>query len=249
MAEDARAVSKPFPWLAVFLGGILFAILIGLGTWQVQRLYWKEALLATIAERTRAEPMSLKDVELRYGETGDIEYTPVVATGEFLHEAERHFFATWQGQSGYYIYTPLRLEDGGRVVFVNRGFVPFDKKDPETRQQGQVAGLQTVRGLARNPLPGKPSMMLPDNDPDKNIFYWKDLRAMAILSGLNIEGGVLPFFIDADARPNPGGLPQGGVTMIDLPNSHLQYAITWYGLAAALAGVLGVMLYRRRQVV
>jgi surfeit locus 1 family protein len=248
MAEDASAVSKRFPWLALFLGAILFLVLIGLGTWQVQRLYWKEALLSTISERTRAEPLSLKDVELKFGETGDIDYTPVVATGEFQHGAERHFFATWRGESGYYVYTPLRL-DTGRVVFVNRGFVPFDKKNPETRKQGQVTGVQTVRGLARNPLPGQPSIMLPDNDPDKNIFYWKDLRAMAILSGLDVERGVLPFFIDADARPNPGGLPRGGVTMIDLPNNHLQYAITWYGLAAALVGVLGTMLYRRRQTV
>jgi surfeit locus 1 family protein len=182
---------------------------------------------------------------LQYGRTGDVDYTPVTATGEFMHDAERHFFATWQGASGYYVYTPLRLVTG-RVVFVNRGFVPFDQKDPKTRQQGQVSGPQTITGLARNPLPGKPSMMVPDNDPDKNIFYWKDLRAMAILSDLDVDRGVLPFFIDADARPNPGGLPRGGVTMIDLPNSHLQYAITWYGLAAALAGVMGVMFYRRR---
>ena len=244
MAEDTTAAVKHFPWATLILGGILFMILIGLGTWQVQRLHWKQDLLATIDARTHAEPLSLNEVELQYGRTGDVDYTPVTATGEFMHDAERHFFATWQGASGYYVYTPLRLETG-RVVFVNRGFVPFDQKDPKTRQQGQVTGLQTVEGLARNPLPGKPSMMVPDNDPDKNIFYWKDLRAMAILSDLDVDRGVLPFFIDADARPNPGGLPRGGVTMINLPNSHLQYAITWYGLAAALAGVMGVMLYRR----
>lgn len=244
MAEDTTAAVKHFPWATLILGGILFMILIGLGTWQVQRLHWKQDLLATIDARTHAEPLSLNEVELQYGRTGDVDYTPVTATGEFMHDAERHFFATWQGASGYYVYTPLRLETG-RVVFVNRGFVPFDQKDPKTRQQGQVTGLQTIEGLARNPLPGKPSMMVPDNDPDKNIFYWKDLRAMAILSDLDVDRGVLPFFIDADARPNPGGLPRGGVTMINLPNSHLQYAITWYGLAAALAGVMGVMLYRR----
>ena len=57
---------------------------------------------------------------------------------------------------------------------------------------------------------------------------------------------LLPFFVDAGPAKNPGGLPIGGVTIIDLPNSHLQYALTWYGLAAALAGVLGVWLWRRR---
>ena len=245
MAEDTTPAARHFPWVTLILGGIVFMILIGLGTWQVERLQWKQDLLATIAARMHAEPLSLNEVELQYGRTGDVDYTPVTATGEFMHDAERHFFATWQGASGYYVYTPLRLETG-RVVFVNRGFVPFDQKDPKTRQQGQVSGPQTITGLARNPLPGKPSMMVPDNDPDKNIFYWKDLRAMAILSDLDVDRGVLPFFVDADARPNPGGLPRGGVTMINLPNSHLQYAITWYGLAAALAGVMGIMLYRRR---
>ena len=245
MAEDTTPAARHFPWVTLILGGIVFMILIGLGTWQVERLQWKQDLLATIAARMHAEPLSLNEVELQYGRTGDVDYTPVTATGEFMHDAERHFFATWQGASGYYVYTPLRLETG-RVVFVNRGFVPFDQKDPKTRQQGQVSGPQTITGLARNPLPGKPSIMVPDNDPDKNIFYWKDLRAMAILSDLDVDRGVLPFFVDADARPNPGGLPRGGVTMINLPNSHLQYAITWYGLAAALACVMGVMLYRRR---
>lgn len=246
MSETTQTDGAPrTPWLILLPGIIVFGVLIALGNWQVQRLHWKENLLATISARMAEMPITAAEVELRYGRTGDIDYTPVVVSGTFMHEAERHFFATWQGQSGYYVYTPLRLTEGGRVVFVNRGFVPFDRKSAETRKQGQVEGVQTVHGLARNPLPGKPSMMVPDNDPDKNIFYWKDLRAMAILSDLDVDTGVVPFFIDADARPNPGGLPIGGVTMIDMPNNHLQYALTWYGLAAALAGILGFKLFRR----
>ena len=94
----------------------------------------------------------------------------------------------------------------------------------------------TITGLARNPLAEKPSSLLPDNDPAKNIFYWKDLAAMAGIRRAAAGARVLPFFIDAGAEPaNPGGLPVGGVTIIDLPNNHLQYALTWYGLAAALA--------------
>ena len=87
--------------------------------------------------------------------------------------------------------------------------------------------------------------MVPENQPEKNIFYWKDRDAMAQTAGLPPGAEVLPFFVDADASPNPGGLPVGGVTIIDLPNNHLQYALTWYGLAAALAAVLGVWLVRR----
>ncbi len=88
--------------------------------------------------------------------------------------------------------------------------------------------------------------MVPDNDPAKNIFYWKDIRAMTATAGLPTGAEVLPFFIDANDAPNPGGLPVGGVTMVDLPNNHLQYALTWYGLAAALMAVLGLWLWRSR---
>ena len=149
-------------------------------------------------------------------------------------------------RSGFYVYTPLRMPFG-RFVFINRGFVPYDLKDPKRRQQTQVEGEVTIRGLARNPLSEKPSSMVPDNEPWKNIFYWKDLDTMAATANLPVRAMVMPFFIDADATPNAGGLPIGGVTIIDLPNNHLQYALTWYGLAAALAVVVVLWLHGRRK--
>ena len=100
-----------------------------------------------------------------------------------------------------------------------------------------MEGVVTITGLARNPLPRKPSWVVPENEPDQNIFYWKDMQAMAARSGVP-QDRLLPFFVDADDTPNPGGLPLGGVTIIDLPNNHLQYAFTWYGLALVLAAVL-----------
>lgn len=232
--------------LALICGVVAFAILIGLGTWQVQRLQWKEALLATIDQRIHSRPLPLAEVEDRFAKTGDVDYWPVTVTGSFLHGGERHFFATNEGQSGFYVYTPLQLADG-RFLLVNRGFVPYDDKEPATRPEGQVSGEVTVTGLARNPLSEKPSFMVPDNDPAKNIFYWKDRDVMAATAGLPSGTQLVPFFIDADDTPNPGGLPVGGVTIVDLPNSHLQYVITWYGLAAALAGVLGTWLWRSRK--
>ena len=246
MSEASTLVasrSRPKQALLLGLGLLLFAILIGLGTWQVQRLHWKEGLLQTIDQRTHSAPLPLGELESQFASTGDVDYTPVTVTGTFLHQGERHFYATWEGDAGFNVYTPLRLDDG-RFVLVNRGFVPYDLKDPVKRPKGETAGKVTVTGLARNPLPGKPSMMLPDNDVAKNIFYWKDRDAMAASAGLPAGAGLVPFFIDADKSPNPGGLPVGGVTIIDLPNSHLQYAVTWYGLAAALAGVLILRLRR-----
>lgn len=230
----------------VVSGLVVFALLIVLGTWQVQRLQWKEGLLASIAERTVAPPEPLVAVEERLARTGDVEYWPVTVTGTLRHEGERHFFATYRGNSGYFVYTPLELDDG-RFVFVNRGFVPFDLKDPATRVEGQVDGPVNVTGLARNRLDEAPSFIVPDNQPDRNLFYWKDLDTMAATSGVGALGDYVPFFVDADDAPNPGGLPVGGVTIIDLPNSHLQYAVTWYGLALALAGVFAYWAYRARR--
>lgn len=241
--SSAAGHSRPRNALLLGLGLVLFAILLGLGTWQVQRLHWKEGLLETIDRRTHAAPLPLADVEKQFAATHDVDYMPVTVTGTFLHQGERHFFSTWEGDTGYNVYTPLRLDDG-RFMLVNRGFVPYDLKDPAKRRQGEVAGKVTVNGLARNPLPEKPSMMLPDNDVAKNIFYWKDRDVMASTAGLPAGAVLVPFFIDADKTPNPGGLPVGGVTIIDLPNNHLQYAVTWYGLAAALAAVLILRLRR-----
>jgi surfeit locus 1 family protein len=233
--------------LFVVLGLVAFAILIGLGTWQVQRLHWKEGLIAMIEARVSAPPRPLAAIEARLADTGDVDYWPVSLSGSFHHEGERHFFATHKGSSGYFIYTPLELDDG-RLIMVNRGFVPFDRKEPASRREGQVEGRQEISGLARNLVDEKPNSLMPDNDPAKNIFYWKDLAAMSASAGVGRPDDYLPFFVDADDAPNPGGLPVGGVTLISMPNSHLQYAVTWYGLAAALAGVLGAWLWRRLRV-
>ena len=244
-ASDKQADGAPRRWPVLVAALIAFAILCGLGTWQVQRLHWKEGLLASIAERTSAEPLPLDRIERQLGETGDVDYQPVTLRGRFVHSGERHFFTTWDGDSGFNVYTPLLLDDG-RTIFVNRGFVPYDMKDAQKRRQGEVDGEVEITGLARNRLYEKPGRFLPENDPVKNIFYWKDLDAMAATSGLPAESRFLQFFVDANDAPNPGGLPKGGVTLIEMPNNHLQYAVTWYGLAAALAGVVIVWLYRGR---
>jgi surfeit locus 1 family protein len=223
---------------------VALAILLSLGTWQLQRLYWKEQLLSDMAARRNAAPVSLADIEAMAARGEDIEYSPVTVSGVFANNKERHFFATWRGQTGYHVYTPLQLADG-RFLFVNRGFTPFEAKEPEMRKQGQLTGLQSVTGLARARLAEKPSSIVPDNDLSKNIFYWKDLDAMAATTGIPADR-LVPFFVDAGDAPNPKGLPIGAVTQFDLPNNHLQYAVTWYGLAAALVGVGLFAVLRRR---
>jgi surfeit locus 1 family protein len=216
METGTKPLSARRLWLAAVLGAIAIAILLSLGTWQMQRLYWKEDLLATIDRRMHAEPLTLAEAERLFAETSDVDYVPITATGSFVHEGERHFLATWKGQSGFYVYTPLKLGDGRFL-------------------------------LARNPLSEKPSSMVPDNDLTKNIFYWKDRDVMAASAGLPDGYVLLPFFLDADSSSNPGDWPAGGVTIVSLPNNHLQYAVTWYGLAAALAGVMLFSFAGRRR--
>jgi len=130
------------------------------------------------------------------------------------------------------------------MLLVNRGFVPFDLKDAPTRAEGQTEVPVTITGLARERLAEKPSFVVPDNDLAGNIYYWKDWTAMVDQTGYD-PNAVLPFFLDADETANPVGWPVGGVTRIDLPNNHLQYALTWYGLAVVLVVVTGLFVWRR----
>ena len=240
----AARSGTPRIYLLAVLTLLTLAVLVSLGTWQVRRLAWKEALIERIEKRRAAAPVPLAEVEREYAQGGDVDYQPVTLAGRFEHGGEQHFFATHKGASGYYVYTPLRLADG-RAILLNRGFVPFDRKDPATRKEGQVEGDVAVTGLARNPLSEKPSGVY-ENNPDRNIYYWKDRDAMARAAGLD-PARLLPFFVDADDAPNPGGWPMGGVTVVSLPNNHLQYAITWYGLALALAGVFAFWLAQVRR--
>src|SRR5690606_3162181 len=99
-------------FLLVVLALAAFAVLIGLGTWQVQRLHWKEGLIAMIEARVASAPRPLAEIEALAAREGDVDYWPVSLSGTFRHEGERHFFATHRGQSGYFVYTPLALADG-----------------------------------------------------------------------------------------------------------------------------------------
>jgi surfeit locus 1 family protein len=170
-----------------------------------------------------------------------MEFRRVIDAGVFLNNKEIYLGATSEaGRQGYQVLTPL-LEPGGRAVFVNRGFIPAELKDPANRVAGQIAGTVRVQGLLRLPPVETPAWFLPDNRPDLNYWFWVDLPAMSAADKLD---RVAPFYIDADATPNPGGWPKGGVTRLALPNDHLQYAITWFSLAIALI-VIYVLFHRR----
>ncbi|ODN71636.1 SURF1 family protein [Methylobrevis pamukkalensis] len=226
------------------------AVLIGLGTWQLQRLWWKEDLIARVEARVTAPPEALPPAAAWPTLTSDgIEFRRVAFEATYLHDREVHvYIALTQprgpiGGQGYFVVTPARLADG-RIVFVNRGFVPLDRKDPATRAEGQVAGERTIVGLMRPPEPS--SWITPAPDIARNVWFTRDPKEMAEASALD-PATVAPFTVDAEAGEAPGGLPQGGETVLSFPNSHLSYVITWYGLALALVAVVGSVLLRRRK--
>jgi surfeit locus 1 family protein len=240
MLQRLREAQLIWPTVAALAG---LAVLIGLGSWQMERKAWKEGLIARIAARVHADPVPLPSGPGTDGKD-DLEYLHVSARGRFLHDKERYLYAPTAGGPGWHVYTPLELEPQ-RIVWVNRGWVPDARKAPDTRLQGQVPGEVEVRGLVR--LQMRPGWFTPQNDPARNLWYWPDIAAMtasAFPAGLQTGPGSpqghvsLPLVLEADAQPEPpGGLPRGGVTRLELPNRHLEYALTWYGLAGTLAGV------------
>jgi surfeit locus 1 family protein len=216
---------------ALFTIGVVL-VCGGLGLWQLQRLEWKRALIAqrevAVAAPSVAPPQTLVNAR-------GLEFHSIVADGVFLNEKEIYLNAIGpKGGTGFDVLTPLR-EAGGRFLFVNRGFVPTELKDPARRAAGQPAGTVRLSGLLRLPPEKKPNWFVPDNRPDHDDWFWIDLRAMGNTDGL---ADVAPFYLEADATPNPGGWPKGGVTPLALPNDHLQYAITWFSLA-----VVAIVIY------
>ena len=221
-----------WPSLAVLAG---VAFLVALGNWQMRRLDWKQGLVGSIAERQHAAPVTLALAEERASLGGDVEYTRVKIDGQLLNDREIHLYALNDKYGpGFHVIPPLRLADG-TIALVNRGFVPNDLKDAGKRAAGQVAGEVTVTGLLRHG--DVQTMFVPANDPARNIWYWRDIDAMATTLGADAPR-VHRYVIDAEADPAPpGGWPQGGVTRVDLSHRHLEYALTWYGLAGALVAV------------
>ena len=232
--------------ITIFILGTLvfFAIaaLLSLGTWQVERLSWKLDLIKRVDARVHAEPVTPPAMpEWNAVNPQDDEYRHVRVSGVFLNKLETLVYASTALGPGAWVMTPLKLSDGTTII-INRGFVPTDKRDALSRAAGNTEGETTVTGLLRMTEPK--GSLLQSNVPAENRWYSRDVAAMASMHSL---GQTAPYFIDADATPNPGGLPVGGLTVVKFPNSHLVYAITWYALAAMLVGAMIIVVRRERR--
>lgn len=214
------------------------AVLLSLGFWQIERLAWKKGILARIEANMNAEPVAVIPA---LGDS-NLEYSRACVSGKFLHKKELYVFAAnLSGEGGINLYTPMEFERG-RVIIVNRGWVPNALKSPETRAAGQLEGVQKVCGVLR--LDRRQGFFTPGNNPEKNRWFTPEVSAMAQAAGVKEAA---PFFLEADNTPNPGGYPIGGQTFVNIPNNHLGYAITWFGLAVALLGVFSYFAFTQRR--
>lgn len=221
---------------------MLFATFVALGVWQVQRLAWKTELIAQVDARVHAAPVPAPGPEAWPTVSRERDqYRRVMVRGVFLHDRETRVQAVTDLGAGAWVMTPMRT-DRGFTVLVNRGFVPPERRDPATRAAGQATGPQTVVGLVRLSEPG--GGFLRRNDPNTDRWFSRDVDAIAEARGLS---DVAPYFIDADVTANPGGWPRGGLTVIRFANSHLLYALTWFGMAALTLVGLWVFVRERRR--
>lgn len=237
-------------WRALMAPGlatlVAFAILIGLGAWQLERLAFKEDLIARIDARAHGAPGEIVPEAHWPGWDPDAdEFRRVRLTGTFEHDAEALVQGLFAGEDGgppilgFFLFTPLRFADGARVL-VNRGFVPAELREPAARPQSRPAGEATLTGLVRAAEPR--NLFTPADVPAERRFFVKDPAAIAAAERLDRTA---PFYVEADATPNPGGWPRGGQTRLDIPNNHLQYALTWFGLALTLVCVFGAFARKR----
>jgi len=217
----------------------LFATLLALGSWQVQRRSWKLDLIERVEQRLHAAPVAAPGPAGWAAIGRDDEYRRVQVEGVFLHEHETCTQAVTVRGPGCWVLTPLRTA-GGWLLLVNRGFVEPARRDPATRPRGQLAGRVLVSGLLRLSEPR--GGFLRQNDPAAGRWHSRDVAAIAAAQGLP-GGQVAPYFIDAAETVADG--PVGGLTVVAFRNPHLVYALTWYGLALMVAA--GAVLVWRRE--
>ncbi|RZI97154.1 MAG: SURF1 family protein [Variovorax sp.] len=222
---------RPAAFFFTVLAVALFAGFIALGTWQVERRAWKLDLIERVNARVNAAPVAAP-VPAQWSKisAANDEYRHVLLSGTFLHDRETLVQAVTRQGSGFWVLTPLRAADGSSTVLVNRGFVPADAREHSARATNEPVGNVTVTGLLRLTEPG--GGFLRRNDAAGDRWFSRDVEAIAAARGL---ANVAPYFVDADANPAQP-LPVGGLTVIAFHNSHLVYAITWYGLALMVVG-------------
>ncbi len=250
MHEEAQTQPRPHTgdsrkaprskWTLLVLtlcGAIGVAGFSALGIWQLERRVWKLDLIDRVEHRLLAPPVAAPGpAGWATVNAADDEYRRLVVSGRFLADRETLVQAVSDLGGGFWVMAPFQT-DGGFTVLVNRGFVSPDKRDPASRAASKPSGDHTeIHGLLRMSEPK--GGFLRNNDPTGHRWYSRDVQAIAAAQGV---AQVAPYFIDADATPNPGGWPVGGLTVVSFHNSHLVYAVTWFALALMVLGAVAYL--------
>jgi len=233
-------------WSFVGLMLALTALFVGLGVWQLNRLAWKEGLIAKVTERLTQPPYDLPQVD--EWPSLDLEtfaYHPVTATGSYLPDKTVLVFTSLAQAKGKYdgpgdwLMTPFAV-DGGGIVFINRGFVPQAQAKAFSGSETVPKGHMSITGIAV--AAEQAGAFTPGPDTASRTEWVRDPARLANTSG--VSGPILGFTIDAPAGP-AGALPQGGETTVDFPNSHFGYALTWFGFALLTPCLLAFWIWRQ----
>ncbi len=231
MTGTGRRRFRPRLWPSLTTA-LALAVLVAMGGWQLERLEWKRGLIAEMTQRMAGPAIALPPAPV---DVAALRYRPIRIQGRFRHDRELYLEArSHQGRAGLHLVTPLALDDG-RVVLVDRGWVPPERRRPETRPEGQVAGPVSLTATLRTGGWKGYDFLRPENDPAGNAWVWMDLPRMAESLRLGgLDGVASGYYLVAGAAANPGGLPIGRAPGVELVNNHLGYAITWYALALVL---------------
>jgi len=248
-SPDRAAATRKRSWRGLLLpAAFVFAVLLALGTWQVERKSSKEQLIATLSDRLALPPMPLPPARAWPSlNPATDEYRRVAFTATFDHSKEALVYGAASAfrpdvsGSGYWVFTPARLADGS-VVIVNRGFVSEVRKEEASRAAGQIAGPVALVGALR--WPDIRHWFSPADDPARNLWFTRDPKAIAAAKGLP---DIPAFYVEQESPIPPGGIPQPGKLLVKLSNNHLQYAVTWYGLSLVLLAVFSAYVFKSRR--
>lgn len=241
MTQPARRRFRPRFWTTLATLPVI-ALLIGLGVWQLQRLAWKNELIAEM--QARMDPPAMALPEPLPADLDGLRFQRVELTGRYRHDRELYRKAQpLKNTRGAHVITPMELADG-RQILVNRGWVPLTKLEPAKRPDSQPEGELTIDAIVRRGGWDGFSWLRPANEPAANTWLWMDLPRMAEAAELSTP--VTRIYVDAVEGATPGQWPIGGQTRVNLRNDHLNYALTWFALAVGLA-VIYVVFHLRRE--
>jgi len=223
-----------------FFALISLIILVSLGTWQLNRLAWKRDLIAQVEQLSTQAPTPIADAVAN--EETFAEYQRVEVRGEYVPDGEVHVFGAIEGKAGVIVFTPMKIL-AGDLLYINRGFV-----DQSLHKAGQFSpppkGEQTVTGLLRAPeAPRPPAAWFVSREMGADgLWFIRDPSLFADAAGIE----AFSYYIDADARAGQDW-PKGGTTRLDFRNKHLEYALTWFGLAGTLMAIWLAMSFPSRR--